>query len=614
MNNLHQKVRNILIELNIFLVLTFCENNNIILDISRNSSTSNFSSSLLKKLDQQNNNNSNFNVIPLKNETSTKYKKAFEILNNMNNNKYTMKYIEENRLKYKNNDTDTINYNRSNSPIYLNQNKNKNFNKSSSYLNKVNNISNINNKNEKLDNHKNRSMKKNNVMKLNVKDKEKSKDNNNLHEYKINNMNSSYNNNFTNIKTNKIVFIDLKDNDNNFLKSDLNNDNKYENSRYTRNINHNLGEENILFNSSGNGNLNNKNSKNINNNSNNKLNMVNKKTVLNNNKNSNNKEDKVILRATKNKNENNINTNKSGNKFTNLKMQNLDQIKTDNFPNNHIILEDKKRKEILSPKNSNFQILKNKGLSYKEFSYYVLAKSPILRLCEKMIFSRSTPGLRNILSKDIVISDHEITLRNKIEELEKKIILCDKILDTPFTASKTADITLNFITSLQEIEFKEFPILLSNEEEKKYYLNYLKIIYYLLEEDLEIKEGDNSSVDENNIIINLRKNLYIKINNKGFRSLRDYLYNVFITKKDNIKEISKIDEINDLISKVNNMFEINNSLKICKFISFTLYLVKEIVNFGNNIKSSVELGIKTKNLVNIINRKLTGYISKYKNK
>ena len=561
----------------------------------------------MKKVDQQNNVNNNSNVIPTKNETSTKYKKAFDILNNMNNNKYTMRYIEENRLKYKNSDSDTINCNRNNSPIYLNQNKYKNFNKSSSYLNKVNNIANIN-KSEKLDKHKNRSMKKNNNMKLNIKEKEKIKDNN-IHEYKINNMSSSYNNNFTNIKTNKIVFIDLKDNDNNFL----NNDNKFENNRYTRNINNDLGGDNILFNSSGSGNLINKNSKNINNNSNNKLNTVNKKTAINSN---NNVDDKVRLRTSKNKNKNENNTKiiESKNKFTNLTIQKLDINKADNSPKNFRILEDKKRKEILSPKNSNFQDLKKKGLSNKEFSYYVLAKSPILRFCEKMIFSRSTPALRNILSKDIIIRDHEIILRNKIEELEKKIILCDKILDTPFTASKTADITLNFITSLQEIEFREFPILLSNEEEKKYYLNYLKIIYYLLEEEIEIKDGDNSLADENNIIINLRKNLYIKINKKGFRSLRDYLYNIFITKKDNIKDIPKISEINYLISQVNNMFEIHNSLKICKFISFTLYLVKEIVNFGNNIKSSVELRIKAKNLVDIINMKLNRYISKYKNK
>ena len=116
------------------------------------------------------------------------------------------------------------------------------------------------------------------------------------------------------------------------------------------------------------------------------------------------------------------------------------------------------------------------------------------------------------------------------------------------------------------------------------------------------------------MIINLRKDLYTKIKNKGFKSLRDYLYNVFITKKDYIKDIPKIAEINYLISQVNNMFEIHNSLKICKFISFTLYLVKEIVKFGNNIKSTVELRIKAKNLIDIINRKLERYNAKFKKK
>ena len=589
------------------------------IDISRNSSSSNFSATLLKKPEQQNNNNNNFNIIPIKNETSTKYKNAFDILNNMNNNKYTMKYIEENRLRSKNND-DINNCNRNNSPIYANHNKNKNTNRSSSCLNKNSNMNNSN-KTEKYDKHKNRSMKKNNNIKLNMKDKEKIKDNN-IHEYKINNMSSSYNNNFTNIKTNKIVFIDLKDNDNNFLKNDLNNDNPNENNRYAKNINQN-GEElnnnnnnnNLMFRSSGNSNTNNKNTKNTkqnnntNNNLNNKLNTVNKKNVLNNS--NNNCDDKNPLCSSKYKNENNNHNSK--NNFQNLRMQNLDQNKKDNIPNNCTILEDKSKKEILSPKNSNYENLKNKGLSNKESSYYILAKSPILRLCERMIFSRSSPALRNILLKDIIIRDHEIILQNKIEELEKKIMLCDKILDTPFTASKTADITLNFITSLQEIEFKEFPILLSNEEEKKYYLNYLKIIYYLLQEEIEVKSGDLSIADKNNMILNLRQNLYAKINDKGYKSLRDYLYNVFITKKDNIKEIPKIVEINYLVSQVNNMFEIHNSLKICKFISFTLYLIKEIVKFGNNIKSSVELKIKAKNLIDIINKKLNRYKSKYKN-
>ena len=582
-------------------------------ELSRNSSSSNFSSSLLKKIELQNNhNNFNLNIIPVKNENNTKYKKAFEILNNVNNNKYTMKYIEEkeNKLKSKNNENDAIHNNniiRNNSPENINNNifKNKNVNRSSSYLNIGNGM-----KNEKLDKNKNRSMKKINKIKLNIREKEKIKDNNNIHEYKINNMSSSYNNNFTNIKTNKIVFIDFKENDNNFI-------NNNENNRYSGNISQNSGEElnnNLMFRSSGtNGtiNLNNKSktlkSININGNSTNKS--------ITKNKNDINNEEKTVLRSSKIKNENNVNIMQK-NKFSNLTIQKLDQYQLKNISNNFKILEDKKRNDITFPKSEMkiFNEVKNKGLTSKEISYYILSQSPVLRLCERMIFARSSQGLRNILTKENILNQHETILTNKIEELKKKIILCDKILETPFTASKTADITLNFITSLQEIEFKDYPIILANEEEKIYYINYLKIIYNLLEEEIDNKYNDNNTTDQNNMIIYLRQNLYSKLNNKGFKSLRDYLYNIFITKKDNIKKIPNIVEINYLVSQVNNIFDIHNSLKICKFISFTLYLIKEIVKFGNNIKSSEELKIKAKTVMDIINKKLNKYYSKFESK
>lgn len=524
----------------------------------------------------------------MKNENNIKYKNAFDILNNVNNNKYTMKYIEENKHKNKNIENDTSNY------LNYNNCKHKICNRSSSNINKSNN----NSQKEKYDKHKNRSMKKENK--------------NSIHKYKINNMSSSFNNNFTNIKTNKIVFIDLKDNDNNFLKSGLTN----ENNRYSR-INQNAGEEindnNMIFNSGGN--QNNKYSKNIRNNNNNiRVNFNNKINILN--KKYNNAEEKSILRSRQNsknsKSSKSENLNTTKNKFLNLTIQKLEK---NNSYNNYIIVEDNQKREFFSSKKNLIQINEKhiKGLSGKENAYYILSKTPILRLRERMIFSRSSLSLRKILSKESMLNDNKIILHNKIEELDKKISLCDKILNTPFTASKTADITLNFITSLQEIEFKDYPILLSNEEEKKYYITYLKIIYNLLEIEIEInsKNNENSVFDQNNMILDLRKNLYTNINNKGYKSLRDYLYNTFITKKDYIKEIPKIAEINYLVSQVNNLFEIHNSLKICKFISFTMYLVEEIVKFGNNIKSSVELKVKAKNMVDIINRKLKKYDIKY---
>ena len=552
-------------------------------------------------MEYQNNNISN--TISIKNEPNTKYKNAFEILNNMNNNKYTLKYIEENKLKNKNGENDN---NMNNSPININSNanrankSNKNYNRSSSYLNKFNNNNNI-----KGDKNKNRSTKKSNTAKSNGKDKEKIKDN--IQEYKINNLSSSFNNNFTNIKTNKIVFIDLKDNDNNFLKNDLNNDdyqndNKF-NDRYSRNANPNEEiNNNYILRSSGSGF-----------NKNNKMNKTTTSSNVNHNK--------LSLANNAKKGNNNFedrNLSKKEKCFLNLKVQNLDQSKPGNssISNNFSILEDKNGKEFSISRNNLIKLedLKSKGLSKKESSCYILSKSPVLRLCERMIFSRSSSALRNLLPKESTMKEHEIILKNKIDELEKKIILCDKILETPFTATKTADITLNFITSLMEMEFREYPILLANEEEKKYYITFIKILYNLFNIEIVVNDGGNNILDKNSNILNLRQNLYSKIYNKGFKSIRDTLYNQFIDNKEIIKDIPKIAEINYLVSQVNNIFEIHNSLKICKFISFTLYLIKEIIQFGNNIKSSVELKSKAKNLIDIINRKINKLNSKYKNK
>ena len=518
----------------------------------------------------------------------------------MNNNKYTLKYLEENKLKNKNSENDNnMNY----CPININSNgnrynkSNKCYNRSSSYLNKFNNNSYI--KGEK---NKNRSTKKCSTAKSNGKEKEKIKDN--IQEYKINNLSSSFNNNFTNIKTNKIVFIDLKDNDNNFLKNDLNNDdyqndNKF-NDRYTRNANPNEEiNNNLILRSSGSGfNKNNKMGKPTTSSNANHNKLITKKSSLN------NFEDRNLYKKEK--------------CFLNLKVQNLDQNKPSNssMSNNFSIFEDKNGKEFAISRNNLIKLedLKSKGLSKKESSYYILSKSPVLRLCERMIFSRSSLALRNLLPKESTMKEHQIILKNKIDELEKKIKLCDKILETPFTATKTADITLNFITSLMEMEFREYPILLANEEEKKYYITYIKILYHLFNIEIEVNNGGNSILDKNSSILSLRQNLYTKINIKGFKSIRDTLYNQFINKKVTIKDIPKIAEINYLVSQVNNMLEIHNSLKMCKFISFTLYLIQEIIKFGNNIKSSVELKSKAKNLIDIINRKINKLNSKYKNK
>ena len=509
------------------------------------------------------------------------------MLNRNNNKIYTLKFLGE-KIKQKQYDSikSNKNLNNINHKNYSPLNDLKNLcNKSSSYLNKEKIVL-------KKEKNKNRSTKtNNNNMKINII--EKGKDKNNINEYKINNASSSYNNNFTDIKAEKILFIDLnnenKNNNNNNKKQNIENlsNNKFKiNDRYIENINIKLNKEKVnnkvILKSNNNKELNHNNPKNPktnNNNStfdNNQLNRKNKTTY-----------------------NNNINI-----KFSNLTIQNLNNQK--NELNNYTIFVDKiehkkdaKQKEIKEFK-------KEKNLSTKEYAFYILTKSPILRLCERMIFARSTKNLRNIVSKENIFEENKTILENKLSELKDKIVLCNNILNTPFSASKTADITLNFTTSFHELEFKDYSLVNAKEKEKKYYINYIKMLYYLLNGDFKNQE---------NSILLLRTNLYSLINQRGYNCIRDFLYDVYIKKKEQIKEIPNINEINNLMNQDKELYDNNNnSFHVCKFISFTMYLIKEIIKFGNNINSIIELKIKSTNLFEIIVIKLGKYKTKIENK
>ena len=502
------------------------------------------------------------------------------MLTKTNNKKYTLKFLGE-KIKHRQNDMTKSNKNLNNvnnknySPL---NNLKEMYTKSSTYLNKGN----VGLKKEK---NKNKSTKMNtNNVKINIIEKEKEKGN--INEYKIHNLSSSYNNNFTNIKTDKILFIDLN-NENNSIEQNIENinNNKFKiNDRYIENINIKINKEKS------------NNSKVVLKSSNNKeFNQTNFKITKINNHSSN-----FEINNTDKKNKTSDNTNSENIKFSNLTIQklNINQEKALNNCAFFIAKKDAKQKKINEFK-------KEKNLSGKEYACYILSKSPILRFCERMIFSRSTNNLRNIISKDSMFNENKILLEKKISELKEKIILCNKILDTPFSASKTADITLNFTTSLQEFEFKEYPILKAKEKEKKYYVNFIKMLYYLLNEKFD---------NNDNFIISLRANLYSIIKEKGYNCIRDYLYDVYIKKKEKIKEIPNINELNNIINQDKELYDNNNFFHVCKFISFTMFLLKEIIKFGNNINSTIELKMKAKNLIDIIVLKLENYKEKIENK
>jgi hypothetical protein len=243
---------------------------------------------------------------------------------------------------------------------------------------------------------------------------------------------------------------------------------------------------------------------------------------------------------------------------------------------------------------------KNKKISSKEEAFYIISISPILRLSEQLIFSRASKNIRKVLPIETVINNHIIFLHMKSKELMNEISLCEKRIKMPFSASKIADITLNFITSLDEQEFKDFDILETNKDIINIYYAYIKVLHILFNLNNHDLEGKK-----------LKNNLFEKIKEKGFKHLRDYLYFLFIAKKEDISIVSKVESINnEIICKYPDLLKIHETLKICRFTAFANYLIKEIINYGNNIKDTFELKYQANYLLEIV----LGKIEKVQNK
>jgi hypothetical protein len=256
--------------------------------------------------------------------------------------------------------------------------------------------------------------------------------------------------------------------------------------------------------------------------------------------------------------------------------------------NSYSEMKDKKDKIITIFKN-------NKNISSKEGAYYLLSISPILRLCERLIFSRASPNVKKVITTSTILKNHAIFLKAKANELKSEIELCEKRLRMSFVASKIADITLNFITSLDEQEFKDFDIYETNEEDINLYYNYVRLLYLLF----------NMNYDSDYDGKRLKNNLFETLKDKGFIYIRDYLYHIYIAKKEENHIVEKIDIINnEIIKKVPNILDYHESLKICRFLGFSNYLIKEIINYANNIKDIFVLKIKAQNFLDIVLEKI----------
>ena len=250
-------------------------------------------------------------------------------------------------------------------------------------------------------------------------------------------------------------------------------------------------------------------------------------------------------------------------------------------------------------------IFKNKKtVASKEKAYYLLSISPVLKLSEQIIFSRASENIRKVISINNIIQNNKIFLTMKAKELINEITLCEKKINKPFTASKTADITLNFITTLDEQEFKDFDNYETNKKLLNIYYSYIKLFCILL--------NVNYSNDLENTKI--KNNLYEKIKEKGFINLKDYFYFIYIGKNEDFKILPKIDIINnEIISPFPDLLNIQQSIKLCRFTAFSNYLLKEIINYGNYLKDLFELKYRAQYFLEIILSKIEK-IENYKNK
>ena len=313
------------------------------------------------------------------------------------------------------------------------------------------------------------------------------------------------------------------------------------------------------------------------------------------------------------KNTRNLSNNSLNNNYNNTKdkfSKTTSQISLYRNLNNSSLFESKSKTKILTQEkklnsqtdNNNIKIPEIKNLTQKEKACLILAFSKCLRLTERALFSFSSPKFKEVITKKKILNTNKIYLKEKLEELEEKINRCDNKLENKFNASKTAEITLNFVTLNIETDFKlNLTEGLDDETEKKYCDNYVKLLYLVL--------GESYDKIENNMLI---KNLYNKIGEKKYQNIKDYLFYLYIQNKDENKSLENVDKINQIIKKIPDILNFKMTAKYDKFILYTSVIVNEIINFANKRFDTLKLKNDCKKMIEIINMKLNLYNRKNK--
>ena len=313
------------------------------------------------------------------------------------------------------------------------------------------------------------------------------------------------------------------------------------------------------------------------------------------------------------KNTRNLSNNSLNNNYNNTKdkfSKTTSQISLYRNLHNNSIFESKSKTKILTQEkklnsqtdNNNIKIPEIKNLTQKEKACLILAFSKCLRLTERALFSFSSPKFKEAITKKKILNTNKIYLKEKLEELEEKINRCDNKLENKFNASKTAEITLNFVTLNIETDFKlNLTEGLDDETEKKYCDNYVKLLYLVL--------GESYDKIENNMLI---KNLYNKIGEKKYQNIKDYLFYLYIQNKDENKSLENVDKINQIIKTTPDVLSFKVTAKLDKFILYTSVIVNEIINFANERLDTMKLKKDCKKIIDIINLKLNLFKRKTK--
>ena len=245
-----------------------------------------------------------------------------------------------------------------------------------------------------------------------------------------------------------------------------------------------------------------------------------------------------------------------------------------------------------------FDELKLKSLTSREKAYYTLSQSMILGLRDRIFFSRMTEKLRSMTSVKEIQKANDSYIKNKIKELEQKILDYNTAINTPFTPSKIAMISINLIMENDEDDFINF--IKNNEhieqKEKNYYDIYVGLLFVLLRENY-----DENNKEENNIT-----SLCDKLDKKGFENFKDYLYEIFISQKNGrqIYNESRINKFNELFEKLPDLIKYQGEIKNCKFISFSYFLIHELYIYWNKIKEFHDVKNKTQTYIKYLKSKI----------